>query len=326
ACAVLNILCAALASKLFAGSENDAPSGRSDASGILMLLAATGLLGIGYEVLVVRVLSQVAENTVYTFAILLAVYLVGTALGAAILRGRDTDTLLRTLGAACLLGTFSLAVAAPLKELLLHAMGMSMSSALFAEATLALLAFFPPTFVMGALFSHLSTRAGESGVSFGRAIGINTAGAAVAPFLCGVLLVTHVRAKFALLLIAAGYLLLASRRAWVAPTQWLAVAATAALALWAPSLIIVDVPAGGRLVSYADGAMAAVSVVEDAAGVATLHIDNRQREGSSATTFADGRQAWLPILLHPAPHRALFLGLGTGITARSATADPTLAV
>jgi len=72
--------------------------------------------------------------------------------------------------------------------------------------------------------------------------------------------------------------------------------------------------------------MAAVSVVEDAAGVATLHIDNRQREGSSATTFADGRQAWLPILLHPAPHRALFLGLGTGITARSATADPTLAV
>jgi spermidine synthase len=30
--------------------------------------------------------------------------------------------------------------------------------------------------------------------------------------------------------------------------------------------------------------------------------------------------------LHPAPHRALFLGLGTGVTARSATADPTLAV
>ncbi len=47
------------------------------------MLAATGLLGIGYEVLVVRVLSQVTENTVYTFAMLLAVYLVGTALGAA---------------------------------------------------------------------------------------------------------------------------------------------------------------------------------------------------------------------------------------------------
>ena len=326
-CIALNLLCAVLALKLFDQAVPDSPStAQPGARRIQVLLAATGLLGIGYEVLVVRVLSQVAENTVYTFAILLAVYLVGTALGAAVLRSRDSDTLLRTLGAACLLGTISLAVTAPLKELLLHAMGMSMSSALFAEATLALLAFFPPTFVMGALFSHLSTRAGESGVSFGRAIGINTAGAAVAPFLCGVLLVTHVGAKFSLMLIAAGYLLLASCRAWMAPTQWLAVAATAALALWAPSLIIVDVPAGGRLVSYADGAMAAVSVVEDAAGVATLHIDNRQQEGSSATTFADGRQAWLPILLHPAPHRALFLGLGTGITARSATADPTLTV
>jgi len=326
-CVALNLLCAVLALKLFDQAVPDSPStAQPGARRIQVLLAATGLLGIGYEVLVVRVLSQLAENTVYTFAILLAVYLVGTALGAAILRSRDSDTLLRTLGVACLLGTISLAIAAPLKGLLLHAMGMSMSSALFAEATLALLAFFPPTFVMGALFSHLSTRAGESGVSFGRAIGINTAGAAVAPFLCGVLLVTHVGTKFALLLIAAGYLLLASRRTWVAPTQWLAVGATAALALWAPSLIIVDVPAGGRLVSYADGAMAAVSVVEDAAGVATLHIDNRQQEGSSATTFADGRQAWLPILLHPAPRRALFLGLGTGITARSATADPTLAV
>ena len=46
-------------------------------------LALTGLLGIGYEVLVVRVLSQVTEDTVYTFAMLLAVYLVGSAAGAA---------------------------------------------------------------------------------------------------------------------------------------------------------------------------------------------------------------------------------------------------
>jgi spermidine synthase len=326
-CVALNLLCAALALKLFdravPGSLSAAQPG---ARRIQVLLAATGLLGIGYEVLVVRVLSQVAENTVYTFAILLAVYLVGTALGAALLRGRSSDTLLRTLAVACLLGMISLAVAAPLKERLLHVMGMNMRSALFAEAALAVLAFLPPTFVMGALFSHLSTLAAASGVSFGRAIGINTAGAAVAPFLCGVLLVTHVGAKFALLAIAAGYVLLASRRAWVAPTQWLAVAAAAGLALWAPSLIIVDVPEGGRLVSYADGAMAAVSVVEDAAGVATLHIDNRQQEGSSATSFADARQAWLPILLHAAPHRALFLGLGTGVTARSATMDPSLTV
>ena len=61
--------------------------------------------------------------------------------------------------------------------------------------------------------------------------------------------------------------------------------------------------------------MAAVSVVEDANGVARLRINNRQQEGSSATFRFDARQAWLPLLLHPAPARALFLGLGTGVTA-----------
>jgi spermidine synthase len=326
-CVALNFLCAALALELFDGTAPATPSAaRPQARRLQILVAATGLLGIGYEVLIVRVLSQVAENTVYTFAILLAVYLVGTAIGAAVWRSRNTDTLLRTLAGACLLGTLSLAAAEPMKEVLLQAMGPSMRSALFAEAALAVVAFLPPTIVMGALFSHLSTRAAESGVSFGRAIGINTAGAALAPFVCGVLLVTTVGAKFALLLVAAGYLLLASRRAWAAPTQWVAVAAATAFAFWAPALIIVDIPEGGRLVSYAEGAMATVSVVEDAAGVGTLHIDNRQQEGSTATTFADSRQAWLPILLHPAPHRALFLGLGTGVTARSATEDAALEV
>ena len=72
--------------------------------------------------------------------------------------------------------------------------------------------------------------------------------------------------------------------------------------------------------------MAAVSVVEDADGVRRLRINNRQQEGSSATRFADARQALLPLLLHPAPQRALFLGLGTGVTAASAAEDPTLEV
>ncbi len=72
--------------------------------------------------------------------------------------------------------------------------------------------------------------------------------------------------------------------------------------------------------------MAAVSVVEDADGVARLRIDNRQQEGTSATLRVDGRQALLPVFLHPAPRRALFLGLGTGVTASSAAEVPTLQV
>jgi spermidine synthase len=45
----------------------------------LTALFVTGALGIGSEVLVVRVLSQILENTVYSFAALLVVSLAGTA-------------------------------------------------------------------------------------------------------------------------------------------------------------------------------------------------------------------------------------------------------
>jgi len=326
-CAALNLACAAAALKLFAGSAGEEqPLKTSHASGALFLLAATGLLGIGYEVLVVRVLSQVAENTVYTFAMLLAVYLVGTALGAAAYaRGLSAfrEQLLPMLAATCLLGTLSLFGAEKLKAMALQLLGPSMAAALAAEAALAVSAFLLPTFMMGAVFSHLSTTARAVGIGFGRALGVNTLGAAIAPLLFGVFLLPALGPKSALLAVAAGYLALTS---WRALFPWGAAAVILGLAVFAPPFAFVDVPEGGHIVSYKEGVMAAVSVVEDSGGVARLRIDNRQQEGSSATRIADSRQALLPLLLHPAPRHALFLGLGTGVTASAAAEDPMLQV
>jgi len=86
-CIALNVLCGAAALVVFPR----APQRTADATPIdlprarraVIGLAVTGFLGIGYEVLVVRVLSQVTEDTVYTFALLLAIYLAGSAAGAA---------------------------------------------------------------------------------------------------------------------------------------------------------------------------------------------------------------------------------------------------
>ena len=90
-CVALNLLCGVASLARVPGARRDpractataATSAAPGARGLLVRLAFTGLLGIGYEVLVVRVLSQVTEDTVYTFAMLLAVYLVGSAAGAA---------------------------------------------------------------------------------------------------------------------------------------------------------------------------------------------------------------------------------------------------
>jgi spermidine synthase len=339
ACVLINFFCAAVAMNALAprtavAHERSTSSTRTAAPHLLWLVI-TGLLGIGYEVLVVRVLSQVAENTVYTFAILLAVYLVGTALGAAAYSrsrmkvldpDRMRDRLLQMLAASCLAGVLTMSGAAAIKDTLLRVLGPGMAAALGVEALLAIGEFLLPTVVMGALFSHLATVARAAGVSFGRAIGVNTLGAAFAPVVCGLLLLPWLGATLALLLIAGGYLLLGSRRAWASPAQWSVAAAAVALGLWAPSLALVQLPAGGRIVSYTEGAAATVSVVEDGDGIATLHINNRQQEGSSATMLADARQGLLPLLLHPAPQRALFLGLGTGVTARSAAEDPSVSI
>jgi spermidine synthase len=340
-CAGLNLLCAAIAFSAFSGFDRTKHAAADDVArprasrSLLTMLAVTGLLGIGYEVLAVRVLSQVAQNTVYTFAILLAVYLVGSALGAAawqrwLRRSTDParlrDRLLCLLAAACLVGTLCLWGSQAIQSWALALSGPGMAQALGAEAAMAIAAFLLPTIAMGAVFSHLASQAQAEGISFSRSLGVNTLGAAAAPFVFGVWLVPAFGAKPALLLIVGAYLLLGLRHARRMPPAWALVGAVLALAAWAPPLVFVDVPEGGHVVSYREGAMAAVSVVEDADGVSRLRIDNRQQEGSSASLLADARQALLPLLLHPSPRRALFLGLGTGVTASSAAQEATLQV
>jgi spermidine synthase len=336
-CVLINLACAAAAARLLGSSIEPSvqPNGGGSAAAVVPLvrLAVTGLLGIGYEVLGVRVLSQVAEDTVYTFAIFLAVYLLGTAAGAAIYRRASRqqtagtqEKLLVLLAAACLAGSGALWFAERTRQLAVAVLGPSMSAALAAETLTALIAFGPPTLVMGALFSHLCELACEASASLGRALGVNMLGGALAPVLFGAVGFSLVGAKAALLTVSFGYLALLPWRAWGRPLPWLPLSVGAAVAVFAPVLRYVEIPEGGRLVSYQEGVMAAVSVVEDADGVRRLRIDNREQEGTSRTVRVDARQAWLPLLLHPAPRRVLFLGLGTGVTASAAAADPSLEV
>nr|WP_246434769.1 fused MFS/spermidine synthase [Quisquiliibacterium transsilvanicum] len=338
AAALLNLACAAIAWTRF-GAEDRAPSSpRASASRratLLWLLAATGLLGIGYEVVVIRVLARISENTVHTFTLVLAVYLAGTAAGAALyqrhlagapdgarLRGR----LLAVLALCCVAGLYGLGFGERAGAALQQAIGAGASSALGAEALAAALAFVLPTMAMGALFSHLCVEARDAGWSFGAAIAANTLGAALAAPVVGVALLPWLGAEAVLAAIALGYVALLPRRAWRGLLPWAPLAAGVAAVLAAPGLDFLKLPDGGRVISHRVGAMASVSVIEDAQGVRRLHIDNRAQEGSNATRVADARQAWIPLLLHPAPRTALFLGLGTGVTAAAAAADPTLKV
>lgn len=311
----------------------------------LTLLACSGLLGIGFEVLVVRLLAQVSTNTVYTYALLLAVYLGGTAIGAAAWHAWHRNAtparlaeapdllarrLLAWLGISCVPGLAVLWKADALVQGLAHqlatAWGAGLAAQLVSEGVLALLAFGPATVCMGAVFSQLMLCARTAGIHTGHALAVNTLAAALAPLLFGVLLLPLLGAKASLLLVVAAYLALS--RPWqpLSTPAWAAAGAVAMLALAAPPLRHVPMDEGDTLLAWVEGPMASVSVVQTPAGVRRLHIDGGPQEGDNASGLADRRQALLPLLLHPAPRSALLLGLGTGITAAAAAAEPTLAV
>lgn len=340
--AALNLSCALLAWRVLGPLRRAVPRPQTEPAaaqgrrrGPFLHLALGGLLGIATEVLVVRALSQLTENTVYTYALLLALYLLGTALGGAAYQrwgagSADSARLRGRLVAAVSLSTGGTAVAlsaAPaLQAAAQAALGNGFGAALGIEAGLGLLAFALPTVAMGALFSHLAVQAREAGATLGQALAANTLGATLAAPLFGVLLLPLLGAGALLAAVAAAYLMLLPAAAWRGVAAWVPAAAAAALLLAGPALRHAPTPEGGRVLAHADGVLAAVSVTEDVQGVRRLHINNREQEGSSATRLADARQAWLPLLWHPAPRTVLFLGLGTGVTASAAAQDPQLQV
>ncbi|MEM8683044.1 MAG: fused MFS/spermidine synthase [Pseudomonadota bacterium] len=326
--AAVNFLCAIAILLMTRKSPADVPgidaqpNGAPAASRLTATLALTGFLGIGYEVVVIRVLSQVLENTVYTFASLLSVFLLGTALGAALYQQsspRDDyegtfARLLGALAAACLLGLAVLYVSDSVHFALTRWLGNGYGPAVAGELLVAASVLLLPTVVMGALFAHLAQAARDT-IGVGRAVAINTFFGAAAPVVFGVVLLPLAGGKIVLLLIAFAYLLLLPKRKhWISATAILPAIAAVLLGLFLPGLRFVSIPDGGRVLSYSDGIMASVAVVEDAAGVRFLKVNNHYSMGSSASVFSDRRQTHIPLLLHPDPESALFLGLGTGST------------
>ncbi|WP_249150023.1 spermidine synthase [Bradyrhizobium liaoningense] len=280
---------------------------------LTITLFATGLLGIAFEVLVVRLAAQAMQDTVYTFAGLLAAYLLGTAAGGLLWQraGRDAqDAGLRCLLAGTAFACLITASLAPYVSRLIEATSAAGASG---ELAVAIALFLAPATAMGALFGLLAQRVRDQRGSVGWAVGVNSLGASIAPLIAAQLLIPTLGLWQALLAVAAAYLLLlpSGRTA----LMWAAAPATFALVLWvnpAPSLM--KVPPGGALLAVREGPMATASVVDDASGTRYLEVNGHFRMGGTSSARSDYRQAILPLLLHQAPRQAVFLGIGTGAT------------
>ncbi|MFM8418784.1 MAG: hypothetical protein ACKOEQ_01505, partial [Verrucomicrobiota bacterium] len=341
AAAAGNVLAALLGSWKAANGANGARgTDRTDlgqARRWVAWLGLGGFLGMGLEVVGIRVLAPVLGGTVYSQAVVLGVWLAGTAAGATPwVRG----WLGRGQGMGLALGWVAATAWA--------AWAMELGSAWvmtgepqggfwqgwWREWALVAAVAGPVSAVSSAWFVRGMERAMASGMASGRAVGWNLLGATLAPCVWGTVAVPMLgeRGAWAALMLAGAVL------GWVLGVRstdgdrglsrsrwWMAGLATALMAVGGiPGLDLSSPPPGARRVRRLSGMSDTVEVWEWPDRSRTLAVNRRMTMGGTATAAAAARHAHVPLLLHPGPKTALFLGLGTGISFAAAGAHPGL--
>jgi spermidine synthase len=298
----------------------------------------SGALVLALEVLWTRMLAQVHENSIYSFAIVLAIFLAGLAGGASLARAlllRKRDAC-KALGLSWVCAGVLVFVTPQLFYFLTG--GLSYVNEYGAGANLMTLVFavstmLPPTLLAGLILPLLmeitaNARADSAGPLLGRLLAFNTAGSVVGPLVATYVILPMLGlwtgiALAGLLMIAAGEVWLRGlfRRRPTTARRASVFALLAALFVGASPLTLprarVKRDGDEKLIHLDEGSHGIVSVVESPDDRWML-LNNFYTLGGTAFAVEERQQARIPLLLHPSPRRVAFLGLGTGITAGGA--------
>ncbi|MDC0673169.1 hypothetical protein [Nannocystis radixulma] len=306
----------------------------------------TGLTGIGLQVVGVRVLGQHLENTIYTFAHILAAYLLATGVGAVVYQrvapravaGRPatvTAALLWLLGLLVVPAAVALAHAPELLQALApEAAGLGRAA--LAELAVATLVFAPTALVLGALLSHVIGLAAATGRGVGRTYAWNALGCAAAPFVFGLLAIPRLGYADAFYAVLYAYLALFAAFGWVrrfAPVKLIGgVLVGVALTAAGPRSLVLAASDDGWVRREERQTLHGLVAVSERPGpggapLRRLQIGKLFRMGGAAG-FGEQRMGQVCSLLShasgpegPIP-KALYLGLGTGSTMGGALAVP----
>jgi spermidine synthase len=297
-----------------------------------IVAASTGALGLGLEVLWIRLFAQVLHNSVYSFTAVAIAFLLAIAVGAALaawlLRRlaaeRVAATALVAAGIATVAGYWMLrwstdglayfGMRTGLGEYVLRILVLAFATA--GPAALAGAAVLP------AIWEAFGERPGAAR-PLGEVAAANALGGVAGALLMAFVAIPLLGVRTSLLLAAVAYVLLAELVLPSRNTRRRILAAAALLAivvadpLRAPLTHLAN--AGESVQATLEGPSGIVSVV-DTGGDMQLRLDGFYTLGGSASAANERRQGLLPLLLHPDPRRVIFLGLATGITASAAPA------
>ena len=341
-----------------AAARTPPPDARPVGATMRTAFLLAGVVGLGVEVAWTRLLMMNLDSTAQSFAAVVAVCLVGIALGSAAtarLADRVEPVRAYAIGTA-LVGVAVLACAglwaglAPrsgdaarwvVGHLPAAAGGNTTFRLVVALVQCGLLALVP-TFLMGCTFPFAGRAFGRDPAEVGRRLGaaftLNTVGCTLGPLLVGFWWLPSfgVQASVALcgsLALGAGAVLLATTTRPAARVA-VAVAAAAALAVaWTrpPGSLVAGTEqrAGGRLLHAEEDVCGSVAVLEVESGGERC----RQLKVGTTSMITDALACrrytrllgHLPALLHPAPRDALVICLGSGMTLSAVAAHPDLA-
>lgn len=324
----------------------------------LVLYAVAGGIALGYEVAWSQAIVQFISTRSFAFSVVLATYLAGLALGAALFARRSERLsdpwssfgLLITL--AGLVALAELALLGPWLTTLqtsAEAAVAGLTGSIFAGMcarflVAALTIVFVPTLILGAAFPvalRLAVDPQHAGRDTGRVLALNTLGGIFGTLLTGFVLIPSlgIVRSFAVLAVAAAAigLVAVSRgqggwtsRRLLAPALGVL---TVMIALVVPSDRLANLlnlsRGNGTIVSYEEGLGATVAVIEQGQPdrrFRRLYIQGVSNTGDAMPSLRYMRlQALLPLVIHKGePKSALVIGLGTGITAGSLLAYPGL--
>lgn len=297
-----------------------AVSGRLPQSSVVFVLFfAVGFVALGAEVLWVRYLGLLINNTVYTYTLALSVVLVGLVLGS-ILAAQFSD---RTDRRAHFFGAFQVATGLVVLALLMLSPGAwrGLGSDLYIYFAVLL----PPAVLSGAAFPlaiRLVTDNAEytSGVA-GNLIAVNTLGGILGSLLIGFAGIPFFGLEKCLFFItganlaigfAAWFLLDRRSRAFKYVAALVAILVYLGIPYFSQTQVPADFIGEGRdLVAFREGYGANMAVVRREDDL-ELEIDRWWQGGSKKNHQI--MAAHVPMLLHPNPKRVVVVGAGTGQT------------
>ncbi len=300
----------------------------------LAIAALSGLSALAYELVWFRALRLISFDTTAAFAIVLAVFLTGIALGSWLAARFASRKRAWTLLGGAQIAIAACALLTPHLFRWLDSSWGRASGAMPSATMLIVLGgavLLLPTVLLGAslpLAIGLYGRAvGRVSTGAGAAFAANTSGAVAGSILAGVWLIPALGSRYTLLLIAAVNVLasrLALRRSkkrdplHAPAAQWAPGAVVffaAVLAFWDGDPFFSRSGAdGGAVVMQREDASGLVEV-KQRGGQLALVVNRVNRWGTTASMMVRSmqQQGYLPLLLHPSPKSVVEIGLATGI-------------